>query len=155
MTWLSKLLYPFRVLPMLVPPNPQGPTKVCLPWSTTPGCANKPYIAPNRLANYHKITEVPLWVDIGASLSTPEAINTLLWTPPHLRRNFTDPILRHSLAVWDSNQVFREVPFQPLCCFLGFFLSHLASRPPSWWIFWSPQALDGPRNGDLNVLSKL
>ena len=143
MTILPKLLYLFRVLPSPIPAyflriiqnrmttfiwgtsRPRIKAKI-LHLPKTQGGLGYPnftnyYRAAqiSTLAKYHAKKETPLWVAIEATECDPIPPANLLWILPKLRGKICNPIIKHSLSLWDSYKSKYSLvsPLNPLLSF--------------------------------------
>lgn len=151
MTWLPKLLYHFRVLPIPIGShilrslqqkinafiwNYRKPSMAAWVSYRTRlegglGIPNiQRYYQAAQLAALpkdHTVKEVPLWVGIEPYGITPLRVQNFLWLPKTDRKTLANPVTRHYMDIWDKLRLKGNIqsPHNPLLLVL-----HNPSFPP-------------------------
>ena len=144
MTLLPKLLYLYRVLPISIPAHyfriiqrrvssfvwgtsrPRIKPQILHRPKSAGGLGYPSFVNYYRAAQmativkYHAKQEAPLWVSIEAMECDPISISNLLWITPKQRKHITNPIMKHSLSLWDKikNKHRLMSPSAPLLSFI-------------------------------------
>lgn len=161
MTFFLKLLYPFRVLPIKVPPHvlrilqrliltfiwkggrPRLRKSLLYSPKTSGGLG-----VPN-LATYYKAAQIvtlthlhatgilPVWALIDVMDTDPIPLSSIHWLPPAQRPKMLNPVLAYTLFIWDSIKYSANLisPHLPLLSWLNcpMFPPGLESQSFDWW----------------------
>lgn len=95
------------------------------------------------LTKYHSTENIPLWVAIESIDCDPISIDNLLWILPKDRSHLTNPIMKHSLAIWDrfNDSHGLRSKHNPLLSFLGNPAFYPAWKFPKSFSAWSSRKL--------------